>query len=224
MGTIRRSSHSGGANAASSSSPPTSESQEGSSSPSDNAHQSSDPHEKKDQVLEASDPDLNPTSSSVTVSPKASPAVAEQLDDAVGTPINEDIEEQDPVEGAIDTIQDEYNNEEQEDSPDQDVSVEDPEAEDEEEALRLDKGVSHHVNDSGASAAGSVKGHHRHGEVNHSLGSPAGATKHAKRPAEDHFIDSNTTQDDETQDYLAGAYKSPFRHTHKAEKVGKEER
>ncbi|KAG0327540.1 hypothetical protein BGZ99_007378 [Dissophora globulifera] len=44
-------------------------------------------------------------------------------------------------------------------------------------------------------------------------------TKHAKRPIE---FDSNTVT--EELDYSAGAYKSPFRHTHKAEKAGKEER
>ncbi|KAF9583563.1 hypothetical protein BGW38_009166 [Lunasporangiospora selenospora] len=37
-------------------------------------------------------------------------------------------------------------------------------------------------------------------------------------------LDSNTVGDSEAQDYLAGAYKSPYRHTHKAEKVGREER
>jgi len=215
MSTIHRTSRSGGANAlSSSSSPSASGSQLSAPSPPEITNQTTEPHEKRDQVLEASDPDLNPASSSVAVSPTSSPAVVEQLDDAVGTPINIDIEEQDPVESNVDTGDDE--DDEQEDDIDQDVSVEIPEEEDEEQSLRLETGAPSHATASAANG-GSVEGHRY-------SGNPVATIKHAKRSADDHTTDSNTVQDDEAQDYLTGVYKSPFRHTHKAEKAGKEER
>ncbi|KAF9362030.1 hypothetical protein BGX26_006547 [Mortierella sp. AD094] len=92
------------------------------------------------------------------------------------------------------------------------------------------KGVPGHVQDSDAVQKQLVENHLKAISEDNSLTADAPAhqstetvpqveeletTKHAKRPVED---DSNTVEE---QDYSAGTYKSPFRHS---EKVGKEER
>ncbi|KAG0282625.1 hypothetical protein BGZ96_000301 [Linnemannia gamsii] len=209
----------------------------------DSTHQSAEAtHEKNDQKLEASDPDLlTTTDDSSTV---------DQVQDAVGTPINSEIREEEPV------------------SLDDDVGGSKDDDDDgelgsgslammEEGNLDLESnrvysttlaghvrgvpGQSKHrhydEHDQDQSATGSVPEEiesntaetNRHGYGQH-LSEDKGrieevegeeveeleSTKHAKRMADDLAK--------ERHDYVAGAYKSPFRHTHKAEKVGREER
>lgn len=258
MTRLRQSSRTG-ANAESPT-PPLPSEQPPSSSPSDNnnnnRHDNTDPHEKKDQILEASDPDLDRTSSSVTVSPTASPAVAEELNDAVGTPINIDVQEE-PIEIAVDNNITSGDKNKDEDPKEVDDSLEQEpldntpskdQEQDLEHSIELDGHLKNHGHTQSFDTNGGDHLHHDHhpgkdqnsnglhhhlgsGEVHHSSSHNTlrvNALKHVKRPAEDRFLhhdrDSNTVQDEEEQDYLTGAYKSPFRHTHKAEKAGKEER
>jgi hypothetical protein len=215
----------------------------------DSTHQSTEAtHEKSDQTREATDPDLllNTTDNSSTV---------DRVQDAVGTPINTEIQEEEPVR-ANNTGE----NDEGSGSGSLAAAVEggDSNAEDSKvHSIRLAshiRGVPgrskqqqhHHHHDEGESdsgqhhdqdqnATGSVpegiesntaetNSRHGHGQKHSSVDNEGlyeveeldSSSKHAKRVADD--------QAKERHDYLAGAYKSPFRHTHKVEKVGREER
>ncbi|KAF9899223.1 hypothetical protein EC991_009279 [Linnemannia zychae] len=198
---------------------------------SDSTHQSNEPtHEKSDQQLEATDPDVSSNSSESST--------ADQVKDAVGTPINSEIQGEEPVSkesgaGGMLATQEETSN------PEGKVHT-----------IQLAghfKGIPgqskhhnhHHHNDSEhgrhsdhdqnatTSAPKEIESNtteaNRHAHSQHSSGDRVAmqeveeldSTKHGKRTADD--------QARERHDYLAGAYKSPFRHTHKVEKVGREE-
>ncbi|KAG9066528.1 hypothetical protein KI688_012436 [Linnemannia hyalina] len=203
----------------------------------DSTHQSSEAtHEKSDQKLEATDPDVSATTSddSFTV---------DQVNNAVDTSIISEIQEEEPVrtdnadagsDGGSLAVQEE----EEESNPESKVH-----------SIQLAghiKGVpkqvhhsdhgqhhEHTQHDHDQSPTASVPkdiasntaetNRQGHGHSQHSSGDKEGfqeveeleSTKHAKRTADD--------QAKERHDYTAGAYKSPFRHTHKVEKVGREE-
>ncbi|KAF9300856.1 hypothetical protein BGZ91_009710 [Linnemannia elongata] len=207
----------------------------------DSTHQSSEAtHEKTDQTLEATDPDVSKTTSGDS-------STADDVNDAVGTPIDSEIQEEEPVRT--------YNADAGgADSDGGSLAVEEEKANSENKVHSIHlaghiKGVpgrskqvydsdhgqhhEHEQHDHDQSTAASVPKDiesntaetNRHGHT-HSQQSPEDqeglqeveeleSTKHAKRTADD--------QAKERHDYLAGAYKSPFRHTHKVEKVGREE-
>ncbi|KAF9544021.1 hypothetical protein EC957_000290 [Mortierella hygrophila] len=202
----------------------------------DSTHQSSEAmHEKSDQKLEATDPDLTATTSDDS-------STIDQVNNAVDTSIDSEIQEEEPVrtdnadagnDGGSLGVQ-----EEEESNPESKVH-----------SIQLAghiKGVpkqvhhsdhgqryEHRQHDHDQSPAASVPkdiesntaetNRQGHGLSQHSSGDKEGSqeveemesTKHAKRTADD--------QAKERHDYIAGAYKSPFRHTHKVEKVGREE-
>lgn len=205
----------------------------------DSTHQSAETtHEKIDQKLEASDPDLLTTDDSSTV---------DQVQDAVGTPINTEIREEEPV--SLDNVGSSDGElrsgslavEEEKEEEEGDLDNESSKIYSTQLAghIRGVPGQSKHrlydEHDQDQSATGSVPEiiesnmaeTNRHGHGQRLSEDTEGiqevedveeldSTKHAKRIADD--------QAKERHDYVAGAYKSPFRHTHKAEKVGREER
>ncbi|KAG0251175.1 hypothetical protein BGZ95_006973 [Linnemannia exigua] len=193
----------------------------------DSTHQSNEATlEKSDQQLEATEPDISTNCSESST--------ADQVKDAVGTPINTEIQEEEPVSkdsgaGGMLAVQEEDSN---------------PESK--AHSIQLAghiKGVSrrskhlhhdseheqHHNYDQNTTTSASkdvesnTEETNRHGHSQHSSSDKKAIqeaeeldlTKYAKRTADD--------QAQERHDYLAGAYKSPFRHTHKVEKVGHEE-
>ncbi|KAF9117523.1 hypothetical protein BGW39_002096 [Mortierella sp. 14UC] len=235
MTKIRSSSRQMSSSAASTSTPdpdtPEQTASEASDPSSDSTHQSNEPtHEKSDQQLEATDPDI-PTNSSES-------STVDQVKDAVGTPINSEIEEEEPVStdsgtgGTLAAQEEALNSERKIHS----VQLADhikgvPEQSKHHYHNESEHGHDHdHDHDQNAttSAPKDVEANttetNRHGHSQHSSGDKEAmleveeldSTKHAKRTADD--------QARERHDYLAGAYKSPFRHTHKVEKVGREER
>ncbi|KAF8945356.1 hypothetical protein BGZ47_002816 [Haplosporangium gracile] len=206
-----------------------------SESSADSTHQSSEAtHEKSDQKLEATDPDVSTTTSDDS-------STVNQVNDAVSTPINSEIQEEEPVSAE--------NTDAGSDGGSLAVQEEEVNSDNKVHSIHLAghiKGVpgqSKQVHDSGdgqhyehdhdqgttASVPKDIESNtaeaNRHGHVDsqHLFGDKEGlqevdeleSTKHAKRTADD--------QARERHDYLAGTYKSPFRHTHKAEKVGREE-
>ncbi|KAI1303888.1 hypothetical protein EDD11_005294 [Mortierella claussenii] len=194
----------------------------------DNTHQAAETaHVKKDQQLEATDPDI--------LSAPLNPAAAEQLNEAATTPINTEIQEEEPMS-----------------SQQQQLSEEASVDAHNHQNSHQDVVERHVVSEEGKEPVHSVRlvGHikgvpgHSHGQPTEqdnrkelsALDEPAqsngatvgmqsmnneGQVKHAKRAVDE---DTNTVAEEELQDYNAGAYKSPFRHTHKAERAGKEER
>ncbi|KAF9123663.1 hypothetical protein BGX30_001319 [Mortierella sp. GBA39] len=206
----------------------------------DSTHQSSEAtHEKSDQKLEATDPDVSATTSDDS-------STVDQVNDAVDTLINSEIQEEEPVktdnadagsDGGSLAVQEEEGEEEEGSNLENKVhSI---------QSVGHIKGVSKQVHDSNhgqhhehgqhdhdQSTTASVpkdiesntveSNRQGHGQSQHSSGDKEGfleveeleSTKHAKRTADD--------QAKERHDYIAGSYKSPFRHTHKVEKVGRE--
>jgi len=205
----------------------------------DSTHQAADaPHEKQDQKLEGSDPDLIPSSVSDT-------PTADQLAEAATTPIHSDVQEQEQEQKSSkhESTQDHGHDHDYDRDSHQHPAVNKDEhdsgpaeREDPQEpvhSLHLQshiKGVPGHGHH--ATTAAEAEDHDAHAdELNGSAPPMSGMTeaeptkdletlKHGKRTVEE---DSNTIAE-ETQDYIAGAYKSPFRHTSKSEKAGKEER
>ncbi|KAG0368249.1 hypothetical protein BGX24_002891 [Mortierella sp. AD032] len=223
----KQTSSSAGSNSTPSPDSPEQTTNESSEPSSDSTHQSNEaPPEKSDQQLEATDPDVSTNCSASST--------ADQVKDAVGTPINTEIQEEEPVSidsGTSGTLA---------------IQEEDSHPESTVHSIQLAghiKGVSgrskhlhynseheqHHNYDQNTttSAPKNVESNtpetNRHGHSQHSStdkeaiqeAEELDSTKHAKRTADD--------QAKERHDYLAGAYKSPFRHTHKVEKVGREE-
>ncbi|KAF9575245.1 hypothetical protein EC968_003886 [Mortierella alpina] len=201
----------------------------------DSTHQAADtPHEKQDQKLEGSDPDLIPSSVSETSTADA----ADQLAEAATTPIQKDLQEQElePKPSKDESTPDHDHNSHPHPVVNEDEHASGPvDQEDPQEpvhSLHLQshiKGVPGHGHH--ATTAVEAEDDASAEELNGTAPSLSGMTeaepaqgletmKHGKRAVEE---DSNTIAD-ETQDYLAGAYKSPFRHTSKSEKAGKEER
>ncbi|KAF9084351.1 hypothetical protein BGX29_002597 [Mortierella sp. GBA35] len=201
----------------------------------DSTHQSTSPtHEKSDQQLEATDPDISTAD--------ASSSTVDQVKDAVGTPINSEIQEEEPLttgseEGGSLAVhssrEDDSNPEDKVHSiqlagrskkqhsvtgldhtfdHDQGSSPKDGES-NTAETNRHDRN-QHSTSSSSLSHSSSVDKEH-HGEGGLMQAEELDSTKHAKRMVDD--------QARERHDYLAGAYKSPFRHAHKVEKVGREE-
>ncbi|KAF9962372.1 hypothetical protein BGZ72_006193 [Mortierella alpina] len=196
----------------------------------DSTHQANDtPHEKLDQKLEANDPDLIRTS---TDSP-----TADQLAEAATTPIHSDLQEheQEHKTSKNESTHDHASHQHPADDKDEHGSGS-AEKEDPQEpmhSIHLQghlKGVPGHGHH--ATTAVEADGHDpSEDELNGAVPPSAGMTeaesatgldtlKYGKRAVEE---DSNTIAE-ETQDYLTGTYKSPFRHTSKSEKAGKEER
>lgn len=192
-------------------------------------------HEKKDQSLEASDPDVNAASTE------------DLVHDAVSTPINAEIEsmptephqdgtaehkEADPVKDAepmheihlIGHIKGVPHHHTEELKKDGEHEVKKTEAHFEHHHHATEG--HHHATEGHHHATEShhhTGGHHHSSESHHKAGEDE-TIKHVKRPVE---ADSNTeghAVDAEAQDYLTGAYKSPFRHAHKGEQAGKQER
>lgn len=211
-----------------------------SGSTADSTHQASEAtHEKNDQRLEATDPDVSTTMSDDSTT-------TDQVNDAVGTPINNEIEEEEPV----------RTNNADTGSVGGSLAVHEVEEVNPENKVHSIKLVGHIQGVPGGSKQVYDSDHGQHNEYEqheHDQSTPASVpediesntaetnrhghghsqhlsedkeglqeveelelTKHAKRTADD--------QARERYDYLAAAYKSPFRHTHKAEKVGREER
>ncbi|KAF9378162.1 hypothetical protein CPB97_009742 [Podila verticillata] len=199
-------------------------------------------HEKKDQTLEASDPDVNAASTE------------DLVQDAVSTPINAEIEsmpvenhhdgtaeheEVDPVKDAepvheihlVGHIKGVPHHHTEEHKKDGEREVKKTEAHFEHHHHATEG--HHHATESHHPTEGhhhsleghhhSLGGHHHSSEGRHKAGEDE-TIKHVKRAVE---ADSNTeglAVDAEAQDYLTGAYKSPFRHAHKGEQAGKEQR
>jgi hypothetical protein len=196
---------------------------------SDSTHLSNEAtHEKSDQQLEATDPDISTNSSE-------SPSI-DQVTDSIGTPLNSEIQEEEYVSsdsgaGRMLATQEET-----------------PYPESKAHSIRLaghNKEVSeqskhhhdysdfehrhHHDHDQNATTSAPKDTESNTAETNRSSHNQhlsmnmegiqdleeLDSTKHAKRTVDD--------QAKERHDYLAGAYKSPFRHAHKVEKVGREE-
>ncbi|KAF9902238.1 hypothetical protein BX616_001996 [Lobosporangium transversale] len=184
----------------------------GSPSAVDSTHQAAETvHEKEDQKLEANDPDLLASNKETT----------EPSSEASTTPINNaEVQETDPARSqpAEEIKQHELEHKEPLEQPITDGST-----------RGADRDVLSHKAEADApvdpaSAAIATDSQENGSSENDTkvqyVGEEHEVNKHAKRPVEQ---DSNTLAE-EAQDYSAGAYKSPFRHTHKAEKAGKEER
>ncbi|KAF9138130.1 hypothetical protein BG015_002475 [Linnemannia schmuckeri] len=201
----------------------------------DSTHQSSEAtHEKSDQKLEATDPDMSTTTSDDS-------STVDQVNDAVDTPINSEIQEEEPVSadnadaggvGGSLAIQEEEASSDNKVHSIQLVDHIKGVSGQSKQVHNSDHGQYHeHDHDQGTTTSvpkdieSNTAETNRHGNVHSQYLSEdeeelqeveeLESTKHAKRMADD--------QARERHDYLAGAYKSPFRHTHKAEKVGREE-
>ncbi|KAK3816652.1 MAG: hypothetical protein J3Q66DRAFT_343106 [Benniella sp.] len=204
----------------------------------DSTHQAVESaHIKQDQKLEASDdPDVMPATQD--------PTTMESINEAASTPINLDIQEEGPLSSSggaaglldhkespmskhhevVDVDAFEHHQHGSSKAPNEVILVE------EEEEVTT---TTTRTNDGDAPESETMSSMtHGHGEdVDPSQvplppsSSPMeenglGTTKHAKRAVDE---DSNTLAE-EQHDYIAGVYKSPFRHAHKAERAGKEER
>ncbi|KAG0213728.1 hypothetical protein BGX28_003672 [Mortierella sp. GBA30] len=174
------------------------------------------PHEKLDQKLEANDPDIISASE---------PSTTEQLNEAATTPIHDDLQEQEQDEDEIKRESTEAHDVHR-DKGTMNMGSYAAETDNEMNSIQLlghIKGVPGlgHQDMAGSSQNDIVS--HKTDDNNESIDEPEGleALKHGKRSVDQ---DKNTVAEEEAHDYLAGAYKSPFRHTHKAEKAGKEER
>ncbi|KAF9186694.1 hypothetical protein BGZ51_009816 [Haplosporangium sp. Z 767] len=185
-----------------------------SSSPAvDSTHQANEPpHEKKDQKLEATDPDLIPDSSSSSA--------VDQLGEAALTPVDNDVqEEEETKEKPLDEQPHSHEQEHKELEPHK-VSP------GEHEPLQSVHLKDQTIDVSSDSEPSNMTTSSSYKEAEHGSSGTMGAVehmeaiKHSKRGVPE---DSNTVSE-EVGDYLAGTYKSPFRHTHKSEKAGKEER
>ncbi|KAG0006585.1 hypothetical protein BGZ65_006370 [Modicella reniformis] len=182
---------------------------------SDNTHQAAESaHTKDDQRLEATDPDLA----------NQGPVTTEQLSEVATEIINLDAQEEKSISGGghqsidhkeIETVPtfsasasaSVFDNLESA-SPNKDVETD---AIEHKKPDQVDKTVQA-TTDSEVSVPDNSKGHHQLKD------NGLEATKHRKRNFDE---DSNTVVEEE-HDYVA--YKSPFRHTYKVEKAGKEER
>ncbi|KAF9942038.1 hypothetical protein BGZ67_003324 [Mortierella alpina] len=196
----------------------------------DSTHQAADaPHEKQDQKLEGADPDLIPSATSDS-------PTADQLAEAATTPIHSDLQEQQQDQ---ESSKKESGHDRDHDSHPHPADSKDEHAsgpadkEDPQEpihSLHLQshiRGVPGHGHH--ATTAVDAEDNDENAEELNATDPPmSGKTedepaegletlKHGKRAVED---DSNTM----AEEYLTGAYKSPFRHTSKSEKAGKEER
>ena len=203
----------------------------------DSTHQAVESaHIKQDQKLEASDdPDVMPATQD--------PATMESIIEAASTPTHLDIQEgtlsssgggaaglldhKEPLMSKHHEVVDvdalEHHHHGSSKAPDEVILVE------EEEEVTT---TTTRTNDGDAPVSETMSSMtHGHGEhVDPSQvplppsspmeGNELGTTKHAKRAVDE---DSNTLAE-EQHDYSAGVYKSPFRHAHKAERAGKEER
>ncbi|KAF9927920.1 hypothetical protein FBU30_002758 [Linnemannia zychae] len=192
----------------------------------DSTHQvNEETYEKIDQKLEASDPDIQTASSdSFTV---------DQDENVMDTPISNEIQEEETVSS--------------DDSPKggslalkNEQSDSGLDGKTQSSQIKGDHNVkgtpnsSKHIQDmtsnhlqGGATASVPIEIHSNEAETNREayeqrslsgkdiIPGEEGLSKHARWVAED--------QAKERYDYLAGAYKSPYRHMHKAEKVGREE-
>ncbi|KAG0029615.1 hypothetical protein BGZ81_003583 [Podila clonocystis] len=180
-------------------------------------------HVKKDQSLEASDPDVNASSTE------------DLVHDAVSTPINEEIE----------SVPAGHHHEDTAEHKEEAHSVRDDEPVHEIHLVGHIKGVPHHHSEEhtkeGEHEANNTEahfGHHRHAAEGHHHSSEDHhsaenhhhsmesqhkgedeAIKHVKRPVEADSNSEGHVVDTEAQDYLTGAYKSPFRHVHKGEQA-----
>ncbi|KAI7818826.1 hypothetical protein BC939DRAFT_480120 [Gamsiella multidivaricata] len=196
----------------------------------DSTHQATETaHAKDDQKLEANDSDLLQTSESLPT---------EQLSEAATTPINNEVEEEEPMKST-----DHHQNEHKESEAEAKGLRGDWLKQANAATMQTESGA--HAETTGTAsepgpvpAGGGIEEAQPIHEITATAVDPIAAgpipiandktpqaemletNKHAKRAVEQ---DSNTVAEEE-QDYLGGAYKSPFRHTHKAEKAGKEER
>ncbi|KAF9280431.1 hypothetical protein BGZ68_007242 [Mortierella alpina] len=196
----------------------------------DSTHQATEPpHQKRDQKLEETDPDLMPSSTSDS-------PTADQLAEAATTPINKDLQEQEQeqTESKNESSHDHDHDQDPHPAGNKDEHASGPaDKEDPQEtvhSIHLQshiKGVPGHGHH--ATTAVEDEGQDANADELNGASALSGTTeaepgleslKHGKRAVEE---DSNTIAE-ETQDYIAGAYKSPFRHTSKSEKAGKEER
>ncbi|KAG0202680.1 hypothetical protein BGX31_003534 [Mortierella sp. GBA43] len=175
---------------------------------------------KQDQMLEATDPD-------VAAAADTQDPTTEQLTEAVTTPINVDLQEEEPVTEAHHRHHHHHHHHVQEETePTTSLSSETtehmPSGKTQNSAIDIQD--DDHVDGSGVQVPLSTSDELETTtttttNTDTTTTTPA-TTKHAKRAVDD---DSNTVAEEQL-DYIAGVYKSPFRHSHKAERAGKEER
>ncbi|KAF9343625.1 hypothetical protein BGX34_006548 [Mortierella sp. NVP85] len=194
----------------------------------DSTHQAVESaHIKQDQKLEASDdPDVMPATQD--------PATMEAIIEAASTPINLDIQEEGPLsssDGGAAGLLDHKEPPMSKDHEVVDVDALDGSSKDPNEVILVEEeeeDTTTRTNEEDAPVSETMHGHREHVDPSQvplppsspMEGNGLGTAKHAKRAVDE---DSNTLAE-EQHDYSAGVYKSPFRHAHKAERAGKEER